>query len=272
VTNTDGFFVLKGVRPSIAYRVKISAKGFADWTSPVVNLRAGQDFDFASIKLNLAIVETTVSAVSQEQVAIEQVKDAEKQRVFGVIPNFYVAYDPNTVPLTPKLKFKLAARTATDVVSIAGAAFIAGVNQAADTPAYQQGWKGYGQRFGASYADGVSNILIGGALLPSLLHQDPRYFYQGTGTKKSRMLHAMSAPFWAKSDNGKWGFNYSSIGGDLASSSLSNLYYPEQDRGAGLLFQNVALLTAGRVANAIVQEFVLPKFTSHSKDHRPDDQ
>jgi len=272
VTNQDGFFVLKNVRPSVSYRVKVNAKGFGDWTSSVVSLRPGQDFDLADIKLTLAVVETTVSAVSQEQVALEQVKDAEKQRVFGVIPNFYVAYDPNTVPLTAKLKFKLAARTAVDPVSIAGAAFIAGINQAADTPAYQQGWKGYGQRFGASYADGVSNILIGGALLPSLLHQDPRYFYQGTGTTKSRMLHAMSAPFWARGDNGKWGFNYSSIGGDLASSSLSNLYYPPQDRGAGLLFQNVGLLTAGRIANAMVQEFILPKFTSHSKDHRPEDQ
>jgi hypothetical protein len=235
----------------------------------VVNLRPGQDFDLADIKLTLAVVETTVSAVSQEEVAVEQMKAAEQQRVLGIIPNFYVAYDPNTVPLTAKLKFKLAARTAVDPVSIAGAAFIAGVNQAADTPAYQQGWKGYGQRFGASYADGVSNILIGGALLPSLLHQDPRYFYQGTGTTKSRMLHAMSAPFWARGDSGKWGFNYSSIGGDLASSSLSNLYYPPPDRGAGLLFSNVAILTAGRIANALAQEFILPKFTSHSKDHQP---
>ena len=272
VTNSDGFFVVKDVRPSVSYRVKVSAKGFADWTSSSVTLKPGQDLDLADIKLTLAVVETTVSAVSQEQVAIEQVKDAEKQRVLGVIPNFYVAYDPNTVPLSSKLKFKLAVRTATDVVSISGAAFIAGINQAADTPAYQQGWKGYGQRFGAAYADGVSNILIGGAVLPSLLHQDPRYFYQGTGTTKSRIRHAMSAPFWAKGDNGKWGFNYSSIGGDLASSSLSNLYYPEQDRGAGLVFTNVAILTAGRIANALAQEFILPKFTSHSKDHRPDDQ
>ena len=33
--------------------------------------------------------------------------------------------------------------------------------------------------------------MIGGAILPSLLHQDPRYFYQGSGTKKSRALHAL---------------------------------------------------------------------------------
>ncbi len=105
--------------------------------------------------------------------------------IFGVIPNFYVAYDPRTVPLTTKLKFKLAARTSTDAVTIGGAAFLAGVYQASDNTAFVQGAKGYGQRFGAVYAGGVSDIMIGGAILPSLLHQDPRYFYQGTGTNKS---------------------------------------------------------------------------------------
>lgn len=265
VTNQDGFFVLKNVRSAVPYHVKVSATGFANWTSSEVNLKPGQDLDLAQIKLAIAVVETTVSAVSQEQVAIEQVKDAEKQRILGVIPNFYVAYDPNTVPLTKKLKYKLALRTSTDVVTIAGAAFLAGINQAADRPSYQQGWKGYGQRFGAGYADGVSNILIGGAMLPSLLHQDPRYFYQGTGTNKSRMLHAISAPFWCKQDNGTWGFNYSSIGGDLASSALSNLYYPDKDRGVGLTFGSVGTITGGRIVNALVQEFILPKFTSRAK-------
>lgn len=265
-TNDDGFFVLKDLRPAVPYHVRVSAKGFAGWTSPEISLKPGQELDLSEIKLTIAIVQTTVSAVTQEEVAIEQVKAAEKQRVLGIVPNFYVAYDPNTVPLTAKLKFKLATRTATDIVSIGAAAFLAGINQAADTPAYVQGAKGYGQRFGAAYADGVSDILIGGALLPALLHQDPRYFYQGTGTNKSRFMHAISSPFRCKGDNGKWQFNYSSIGGDLISSSLSNLYYPDSDRGASLVFTNAAIITGGRMANALAQEFILRKFTSHAKD------
>ncbi|QNI36145.1 carboxypeptidase-like regulatory domain-containing protein [Edaphobacter albus] len=265
ITNGDGFFQLVNVPSAAPYRVKVSAKGFSDWASPEITLKPGQDLDLAQIKLTIAVVETTVSAISQEELAAEQVKDAEKQRVLGVIPNFYVAYDPRTVPLTSTLKFKLALRAATDAVSIGGAAFLAGIDQAADTPAYQQGAKGYGQRFGAVYADGITNIMIGGAILPSLLHQDPRYFYQGTGTTKSRFLHAVSAPFWCKNDNEKWGFNYSSIGGDFASSALSNLYYPKQDRGVGLAIGNVGIITGGRIANALAQEFVLPRFTKHAK-------
>jgi hypothetical protein len=155
------------------------------------------------------------------------------------------------------------------VVSVAGAGVLAGINQAAATkPNYVQGAKGYGQRFGAAYAGGASDILIGGAVLPALLHQDPRYFYQGTGTKKSRALHAISAPFIAKGDNGRWQFNYSSIGGDLAAGAIANAYYPNVDRGAGLVFSSAAITTGGRIANALAQEFLLHKLTSHSTDQK----
>lgn len=264
-SNDNGFFVFKDLRPAVAYHITISAKGFATWTSPEIVLKPGQQLDLADIRLNLSVVETTVAAVTVDQIALEQVKVEEKQRVLGVIPNFYVVYDPNAVPLTAKLKYKLALKAATDVVSVAGAAVLAGINQAADTPDYVQGAKGYGQRFGAVYADGFSDIMIGGAILPSLLHQDPRYFYQGTGTTKSRIMHAISSPFICKGDNGRWQFNYSSVGGDLASGALSNLYYPDSNRGPGLTFGNALITTGGRIANALAQEFILRRLTPSAK-------
>jgi hypothetical protein len=205
-----------------------------------------------------------VVALTVEQLAQQQVKAEEKQRVLGIIPNFYVVYDKNAVPLTTKLKYELAFRAATDVVSIAGDVVLAGVNQAADTPDYQQGAKGYGQRFGAAYTDSFSNVMIGGAVLPSLLHQDPRYFYQGTGTRKSRLIHAISNPFFCKGDKGRTQFNYSGIGGNLIAASLTNLYYPPSNRGAGLVFSSVLINTGGRLANALVQEFILRKYTTNA--------
>jgi hypothetical protein len=213
--------------------------------------------ELTDIKLVVGEVETSVNAVDPEQLAIQQVKNEEKQRIFGVIPNFYTSYDETFVPLSAKLKFQLAFKASTDAVSISAAAFLAGINQAADTPNDVQGAKGYGQRFGAAYATGVSDILIGGAVLPSLLHQDPRYFYQGTGTKKSRALHAISSPFIAKGDNSSWQLNYSSDGGDLASGALSNLYYPSSNRGASSVFTNALITTGGRMANALAQESAL---------------
>jgi hypothetical protein len=265
VANESGFFELKAMHPAVAYRVTVNAKGFSDWTSPELNLTPGQQLDLPSVKLVVGTVETSVSAVFSEQVAMEQVKAEEKQRVFGIIPNFYVVYDHNFVPLPTKLKYQLAFRASTDIVSIAGAAILAGAEQAANTPDYVQGAKGYGQRFGAVYADAFTNIMIGGAVLPSLLHQDPRYFYQGEGTKKSRAMHALSSPFICKGDNGKPQINFSSIGGDLSSGAISNLYYPRSNRGASLVFGNALISTGGRALNALAQEFVLRHFTSRPK-------
>jgi hypothetical protein len=262
----DGSFVVDHLRPSVAYHVMVVAQGFTSWTSPAVTLSPGQQLDLTNVKLTISAIETSVTAIDPEQLALEQIQNEEKQRVLGIIPNFYVTYDPQFVPLSTKLKYHLAFRAATDVVSIAGAAFLAGIDQASDDrPNYVQGAKGYGQRFGAAYANGVTDVLIGGAVLPSLLHQDPRYFYQGTGTKKSRALHAISAPFIAKGDNGKWQFNYSSIGGDLAAGAIANAYYPDKDRGVSLVFSSAAITTGGRMVNALAQEFLYRRLTSHSK-------
>jgi len=204
---------------------------------------------------------------STEQIATQQVELEEHQRVLGFVPNFYVVYDSQSaVPLTTKLKFQMASRVAIDPVSFVGAAALAGIHQGGDDLDYPLGSKGYGERMGATYADGITDIMFGGAILPSLLHQDPRYFYQGTGTVKSRLRHALANPFICRGDNGKLEPNYSSIGGDLISSSISNIYYPPSNRGAGLVFENLLLSTGEREVSSVVQEFVLRKLTRGAKE------
>jgi hypothetical protein len=213
------------------------------------------------LRLPSAVTSVTVSS-SAEQIATEQVAIEEKQRIFGIIPNFYVVYDSeNAVPLTTKLKFKMALRVTVDPVSFLGAAALAGIDQAGDNPGYVQGARGYAERFGSVYTDGFTDTMIGGAILPSLLHQDPRYFYKGTGTIRSRVLYAMAAPFICKGDNGRWQPNVSSIGGDLISASISTSYYPQADRGASLLFENLLIETAERSASTLIQEFLLRRWT-----------
>ncbi len=262
--NETGFFQFTGLRPAVSYHVTISAPNFANWTSPPIILKPGEQDDLGDIKISIANVETSVRAILPEEIALQQVQVEEKQRIIGFIPNFYVSYDPVFVPLTPKLKFRLALRSSVDAVTFLGVGFLAGVDMAAGAaPNYQQGAAGYAQRFGATFTDSFTGIMIGGGLLPTLLHQDPRYFYQGTGTKKSRLLHALSLPFVAKGDNGHWQFNYSTVGGDLASGAISNLYYPEKDRGPGIVFKGAAIDAGGRAVNGILQEFLLKKLTSH---------
>lgn len=265
--NDGGYFAIQGLVPNVAYRVTINAPGFDPWIAPPVTLQPGQYFEVTGIKLKLANAVTSVVVKSDPiEIATEQVQVEEKQRILGFVPNFYVVYDAeNAAPLTTKLKFQMAYKVSVDPVSIFGAAFLAAVNQAGDTPDFQQGWKGYGQRFGAAYADGVTDIMFGGAILPSLLHQDPRYFYQGTGTTKSRLRHALLNPFVCKGDNGRWQPNYSSMGGDLISSAISNAYYPASNRGAAFTFENFAESTGSREVSSILQEFLLRHLTPSAK-------
>jgi hypothetical protein len=266
VSNDNGFFEFNDLAPGIPYHVTISAQGFANWTSPDVILKPGETQILTGSKLQIAQALTTISvAYTAEEVATEQVKVEEQQRVLGIIPNFYVVYDHNAEPLTAKLKFRLALRTSVDPVTIFGIGVLSAINQAADIPNYGQGWGAYGQRYGAAAADGLSDIMIGGAILPALLHQDPRYFYQGEGTTKSRTLHALFSPFACRGDNGKLQPNYSTIGGDLASAALANAYYPASDRGVRQTFDTVLINTAERMFTALAQEFIMGKFTSRGK-------
>lgn len=266
VTNDNGFFRFDHVKPATPYHVTINANGFATWISPEVTLKPGQYLELTGIRLKIAVAVTTVNAVlNTEEIARKQVQIEEQQRVLGFIPNFYVVYDKNAVPLTSKLKFQLALKTMTDPITIAGSAFVAAIDQAGDTPDYQQGLKGYGQRFGANYANGLTDIMIGGAFLPSILHQDPRYFYQGTGTTKSRMLHALQSPIICKGDNGRWQPNYSGLGGYLAAGAIANTYYPESNRGPGLVFSTFGIDIAADMANSVIQEFLLRKLTPSAK-------
>jgi hypothetical protein len=262
--NDNAAFQFNALRPGIAYHLSINAKGFAGWTSSTILLEPGQYLFLTDIHLEIAAAETSVTVyASTEQIAAQQVRLEEQQRVLGFIPNFYVVYDSkNAVPLTPKLKFNLAMRVSRDPVTIGAVAFMAGINQASNRPDYVLGAKGYGQRIGAEAANGFSDILIGGAILPTVLHQDPRYFYQGTGTTRSRLNHAMLSPFICRGDNGHNQFNLSSIGGDLSASALLMTYYPESNRSGGMVFGTFAIGTAERVVSALAQEFIIPHFMS----------
>ncbi len=146
VSNDNGSFQFNDVEPG-TYQVIVSAQGFANWTSPAIMLKPGQYAILPVSKLRIAEALTTITVASpvasSEEIAAEQVKVEEQQRIFGFIPNFYVTYDRNVVPLTPKLKFKLATKALFDPVTVIGVAGFAAINQAADNPNYGQGAKGY---------------------------------------------------------------------------------------------------------------------------------
>jgi hypothetical protein len=266
VTKDDGGFAFDQAPAGVAYQITVTAEGFADWSSSIT-VEPGQNKTLPAIKLRILAVQRAVTvSYSSKEVAAQQLKVEEQQRVLGVIPNIYVVYEPHPEPLTTRMKFHMAYKSLTNPFFFARTAAWAGVQQARNNPEeWRQGAEGYGKRLGAGFADGVTGSLISNAILPSLLHQDPRYFYQGSGTKKSRALHAMLAAFVCKGDNGAWQPNYSQWGGSLIGYSISTAYYPSSDRTAGHVFQTFGIDMGLHVAGSLAQEFILGKFTSKGK-------
>ncbi len=265
VTKDDGTFAFHDVTPGAAYQVSVTAQGFAEWNSSVT-VEPGQDKTLTDVKLRIPAVERAVTVgYSSKEVAQQQFKAEEQQRSLRFIPNMYVTYESHPEPLTAAMKFHLAYKGLTHPTFFILESSWAGIQQAANTPNWPLGAEGYGKRFGASLASGSSEMLFSNAILPSLLHQDPRYFYQGSGTKWSRAGHAILAPFVCKGDNGASQPNYSQIGGALISASLANTYYPESNRGAGLVFKSFGTDMGIHVALGLAQEFILAKLTSRGK-------
>lgn len=195
-------------------------------------------------------------ATAQPDKSAEQLKEQERQRILGVIPNFNTSYVRDAHPLSAKQKFHLMFKSSTDPVIFAVAALDAGYSQLQDDfPGYGQGVQGYAKRLGASYADTFDGALWGNAILPAVLHQDPRYFRLGTGTIKHRLFYAISTTVICKGDNGKWQFSYSNVVGNIISGGISNLYYPSSDRGVGLTFQRAFTVTAEGSLGSILVEF-----------------
>ena len=150
-------------------------------------------------------------------------------RLFFTLPNFLTLENAGQVPpLTTKQKLAVVVRGSFDYVQYPWYAFLAGINQAQNSePGYGQGWAGYGKRYAASFADGTIENFMTGAILPSLLHQDPRYFQLGHGSFTHRALYAVSRNLVTRGDSGKNQFNFSEVvGGAMAATISTYSYHP----------------------------------------------
>jgi len=265
-TNAAGEFLFEQVAPG-PFTLTFATQGFKTQTT-TGELHPGEALTLPNVVLGLteSVSEVRVSADTQIEIAEQQIHIEEQQRVLGVLPNYYVSYDPHPVPLTTKQKFQLAWRSNVDLFNLFLNAGFAGYQQASNSfKGYGQGMQGYGKRMGADTADIFFSDMIGGAIFPSLFHQDPRYFYKGTGTVRSRLGYALSNTVICKGDNMRWQFNYSGILGGLAAGGISNLYYPDSERSdAVVTFEGVGIGLAGAAAQNLFQEFLIKKLTPHA--------
>jgi hypothetical protein len=260
VSGDNGQFSFSNI-PAGHFQLSVSSTGFGNEVYSA-DLGPGQTFLAPPIVLSVATVVTQVKVtVDPVEVATQEVKEQEQQRVLRFIPNFYVSYHPDAAALTTKLKYQLAWKSSIDVVTIGGAAFLAGLQQAGDEYSeFGQGAQGYAKRFGAVYGDVFASTFLSGAVFPSLLKQDPRYFYRGTGSTKKRLLYAMGNSVMCKGDNGRWQVNYSNMAGVVSGAALVSTYYPSKNQGLQILQNSLVRMGESSLAG-VMQEFVLHKLT-----------
>ncbi|MGD0299039.1 MAG: hypothetical protein ABSE86_18190 [Bryobacteraceae bacterium] len=197
-------------------------------------------------------VEPAVAPATPDKTA-----DADDHRMFGVLPNFKTVNDPDQ-PITPidtSEKFQLVLHYF-DPFTFAISSIQAGIEQATnDKASYGQGVKGYSKRYGADFTDAFTNELFVVGVFPSLLHEDPRYFRLGHGSGWRRTGYALSRILVARTDSGGQRFNCSEFLGNFTSGSISQLYYPQNERGMGGILTRMSVQIGYDAMFNILKEF-----------------
>jgi hypothetical protein len=198
--------------------------------------------------------------------------DQNPKRILGIIPNFQTKDDTpqNQKPLTVKQKYILAWHQTVDISAHIGNAFQAALQQAGDSqPHFGQGWGPYAERFGAAEGDQATSSFFIFGFLPSILHDDPRYFRRGKGSILSRIGYSATRTVITRTDAGTRTFNVPQVAGQLFQQSISTIYYPPVDRTAGRVFENWGTSLAFNSAYNVIKEFY-PDFL-HLVFHRHHD-
>lgn len=202
---------------------------------------------------------------SQSDTSAEQLRAQEHQRVMGVMATFNTTSRKDALPLTPGQKFQLFFKSSTDPWPFLLAGAVAGIGQADDSyEEWGQGAQGYAKRFGAAYSDAFIGNFFGNAVLPVILHEDPRYFQKGTGSPTKRFLWAAASTVWCRRDNGQWGPNYANVAGNLIGAAISNVYYPASEHTVSNTINDGLTVSAEGIVGAELIEF-WPDIVRHHK-------
>lgn len=261
--DSEGFFSVAGLAPG-TYSVTISSPGLETYVLHDLHLKPGETYSLPEVSLPMARTSADVTVtLTTDQLAEEELHNELHQRVFGVLPNFYVSYQWDAAPLSVKQKLKLTTRALTDPVFLGTTAITAGIEQARnDIPEYGGGVGGYWTRYAAAYGDAVIGRFMGSVVFASVFHQDPRYFVMTNGSWERRAWHAISSTVIERGDNYHWQFGYSELLGSATTGLIASTYHPNSNPGRMVL--NGTILDLGnKAANNLIREFVLRHLARH---------
>jgi hypothetical protein len=240
----------------VLYRILFAGLGFVLFVSE----SPGQQTS-TSVPSQPGIVQSTANNPPQ----------AESKRILGIIPNYRTSPSlQNYEPLTSREKFKIASEDAFDRGTVGLAALFGGEGQLTNSNrSFGQGAAGFGRYFGASYGDFVIGDYMTEAVFPTLLHQDPRYFRRGTGSRWSRLGYAMGQIFWTHRDSGGTQFNYSEVLGNSTAVAISTSYYANKRTASDAVSGLGTQLGVDMAAN-VLKEFWPDLQRMFSRKHRQD--
>jgi len=156
-----------------------------------------------------------------------KVAGTSNDRLFYAMPNFLTLQGREKLPpLSSKDKFKVVALGTFDYFEYPWWGVLAAINQAENNEAgYGQGWAGYGKRYGSTAGDSMVENFLVGAVFPSVLHQDPRFYQSGGTGFFKRSGYAVSRLVVTRSDAGNSQFNYSEVFGSAMAAGISTYSY-----------------------------------------------
>jgi len=178
------------------------------------------------------------------------------KRVLGVLPNYRTAnYTADYHPISKEYKMKIALKDSFDYpLFFVGGAY-AGLYQVENShPQFGQGAVGYFKRLGTSYADQVIGNMMTEGFLPVLLHEDPRYFRIGRGTKWHRAGYALSRIFVTRTDTGAPTFNFAEVMGNGIAAGIGLSYY-QDSRDVKDYLQNWGTQLGTDAVSQVLKEF-----------------
>lgn len=235
-----------------AWRRAIFFGALAFGSLPLTGICFGQEVSDASAVPAASPAPATPGATR----SADAKQEAVDHRILGVLPNYRTA-NPMDVyePLTTRQKFNIALKDSFDWPNYLVSGAFAGLYQLQnENPSFGQGMKGYVHRYWTSYIDQSMGNLMTEAVMPTLLHEDPRYFRKVTGSVKGRIGYALTRVLVTHTDSNGTRFNFSEVVGNGVMATLGNAYYPD-NRGVPETVERMGLQVGTDALSNVLKEF-----------------
>lgn len=213
------------------------------------------------------------SAEGQTQTPTQSVVPASKRqpkRILGIMPNYRaVSAGEIPPPPTPKEAFKIATKNSFDYSAFVFVGITSAMAEWSDAhPTLGEGLKGYGRYYWRGYLDKTDGNYMVTFVMPTIFHQDERYYAKGEGGFLKRAVYAATRVLITPDYHGHNSFNASEIFGRGMAQGVSMAYYPSHDRTLGALSVKYGYAIGRDALTNVFREF-WPDIATHVLHRHP---